>query len=230
MSDAYRSDAAEVRINAFLRNVYGWMAAALAVTGFVALAVTRMPGLQRAILGNPVIFFGLIIGEVVLVMILAARVQRMSASTAMAVFVGYSVLNGLTLSMVFLAYTSASVAQAFFVTAGVFGVMTIYGFVTKTDLSRLGNILGMALIGFIIASVVNIFLRSEGLYWIITYAGVLLFTGLVAYDTQKIKQMALSGAGDDESGQKLAIIGALKLYLDFVNLFLLLLRVLGRQR
>jgi uncharacterized protein len=230
MSDAYRSDAAEVRINAFLRNVYGWMAAALAVTGFVALAVTRMPGLQRAILGNPVIFFGLIIGEVVLVMILAARVQRMSASTATAVFVGYSVLNGLTLSMVFLAYTSASVAQAFFVTAGVFGVMTIYGFVTKTDLSRLGNILGMALIGFIIASVVNIFLRSEGLYWIITYAGVLLFTGLVAYDTQKIKQMALSGAGDDESGQKLAIIGALKLYLDFVNLFLLLLRVLGRQR
>ncbi len=230
MSDAYRSDAAEVRINAFLRNVYGWMAAALAVTGFVALAVTRMPGLQRAILGNSVIFFGLIIGEVALVMILAARVQRMSASTATAVFVGYSVLNGLTLSMVFLAYTSASVAQAFFVTAGVFGVMTIYGFVTKTDLSRLGNILGMALIGFIIASVVNIFLRSEGLYWIITYAGVLLFTGLVAYDTQKIKQMALSGAGDDESGQKLAIIGALKLYLDFVNLFLLLLRVLGRQR
>lgn len=230
MSDAYRAEAAQVRLNTFLRNVYGWMAAALAVTGFVALAVTRMPGLQRVILGNPVVFFGLIIGEVVLVMVLAARVQRMSAGTATAVFIGYSVLNGLTLSMVFLAYTSASVAQAFFVTAGVFGVMTVYGFVTKTDLSRLGNILGMALIGFIIATVVNIFLRSEGLYWIITYAGVLIFTGLVAYDTQQIKNMALAGAGDDETGQKLAIIGALKLYLDFVNLFLLLLRILGRQR
>lgn len=230
MTDAFRGEAAQVRLNTFLRNVYGWMAAALALTGFVALAVTRMPGLQRAIFGNPVIFFGLIIGEVVLVMVLAARVQRMSAATATAVFIGYSALNGLTLSMVFLAYTSASVAQAFFVTAGVFGVMTIYGFVTKTDLSRLGNILGMALIGFIIATVVNIFLRSEGLYWIITYAGVLIFTGLVAYDTQQIKKMALAGAGDDESGQKLAIMGALKLYLDFINLFLLLLRILGRQR
>lgn len=230
MTDAFRGEAAQVRLNTFLRNVYGWMAAALALTGFVALAVTRTPGLQRAIFGNPVIFFGLIIGEVVLVMVLAARVQRMSAATATAVFIGYSALNGLTLSMVFLAYTSASVAQAFFVTAGVFGVMTIYGFVTKTDLSRLGNILGMALIGFIIATVVNIFLRSEGLYWIITYAGVLIFTGLVAYDTQQIKKMALAGAGDDESGQKLAIMGALKLYLDFINLFLLLLRILGRQR
>ena len=230
MTDAFRGEAAQVRLNTFLRNVYGWMAAALALTGFVALAVTRMPGLQRAIFGNPVIFFGLIIGEVVLVMVLAARVQRMSAATATAVFIGYSALNGLTLSMVFLAYTSASVAQAFFVTAGVFGVMTIYGFVTKTDLSRLGNILGMALIGFIIATVVNIFLRSEGLYWIITYAGVLIFTGLVAYDTQQIKKMALAGAGDDESGQKLAIMGALKLYLDFINLFLQLLRILGRQR
>jgi len=161
---------------------------------------------------------------------LARRVHRMSAGAASASFIVYSLLNGLTLSVIFLAYTQGTIARAFFVTAGVFALMTVYGFVTKTDLTRSGNLLGMALLGFIIASVVNIFLRSEAFYWIITYAGVVLFVGLIAYDSQRIKDLALAGFADEEGQQKSAILGALRLYLDFVNLFLLLLRIFGRRR
>lgn len=231
MADAaYRAEGARSDVRSFVQQVYGWMAAALAVTGFVALLVTRSEALQRFIFGTPFVFFGLIIGELIVVMWLATRIHTMSVSTATAVFVGYSVLNGLTLSSVFLVYAQATVAQAFFVTAGLFGVMTLYGFFTKTDLTRVGHLLMMGLIGFVIASLVNLFLRSEAIYWIITYAGVVIFTGLVAYDSQRIKEMALSGAGEGEAGQKYAIIGALRLYLDFVNLFLLLLRIFGRRR
>ncbi len=230
MADAYRQQAADVRVNAFIQNVYGWMTAALAVTGFVALAVSRSPEAQSFIFGSRFVFFGLIIGQLVLVMWLATRIMQLSAQTATAVFIGYSVLNGLTMSSIFLVYADATIAQAFFVTAGVFGIMTIYGFVTKTDLTRFGNLLGMALLGFIIASVVNLFLRSEGLYWIVTYAGVVIFTGLVAYDSQRIKEMARSGADESPVAQNLAIMGALRLYLDFINLFLLLLRIMGRRR
>lgn len=232
MSEAYRvhGDAADARVRAFVQQVYGWMAAALAVTGFVALAVSRSATMQQLIFGSRFVFFGLIIGELLLVMWLATRIGRMSAQTATTVFVGYSVLNGLTMSAIFLVYAQATIATAFFVTAGLFGVMTLYGFFTKTDLTRMGNILGMALVGFIIASLVNLFLRSEGLYWLITYAGVVIFTGLVGYDSQRIKEMALAGVGDDEEGRKYAIMGALRLYIDFVNLFLLLLRIFGRRR
>jgi hypothetical protein len=230
MADAYRNEASGVEVNSFIQNVYGWMAAALALTGFVALAVTRMPGLQRAIVGNPIIFMILIFGELGLVIFLAARIRQMSVGAATGAFIAYSVLNGITLSVIFLAYTEATIARAFFVTAGVFGVMTVYGYVTKTDLTKLGNILGMALIGFIIASLVNLFLRSEALYWIVTYGGVIIFTGLVAYDTQWIKRFAQTGGAEGESGQKMAVFGALKLYLDFINLFLLLLRIFGRRQ
>ena len=230
MADAYRAEATDARVRAFIQQVYGWMAAALAVTGFVALAVSRSASLQRIIFGSQFVFFGLIIGELLLVMWLATRISTMSASTATTVFIGYSVLNGLTMGAIFLAYAQATVAQAFFVTAGLFMVMTLYGFFTNTDLTRLGHLVGMALIGFIIATLVNLFLRSEGLYWLITYAGVVIFVGLVAYDSQRIKEMALSGVGDGEAGRKYAIMGALRLYLDFVNLFLLLLRILGRRR
>jgi uncharacterized protein len=231
MTDAYRAGAqTDVRVRAFVQQVYGWMAAALAVTGFVALAVSQSVTMQQFIFGSRFVFFGLIIGELLLVMWLVTRISRMSAGTATTVFVAYSVLNGVTMSAIFLVYAQATIASAFFVTAGVFGVMTIYGFFTKTDLTRMGNILVMALFGFIIATVVNIFLRSEGLYWLITYAGVVIFTGLVAYDSQRIKEMALAGAGEGEEGQKHAIMGALRLYLDFVNLFLLLLRIFGRRR
>jgi len=220
----------DIRVRSFIQQVYGWMAAALAVTGFVALGVSRSPAIQQAIFGNTIVFFGLIIGELVLVVVLARRLPTMSVSAATWSFIGYSILNGLTLSIVFLAYTQGTIARAFFVTAGVFAIMTVYGFVTKTDLTRLGNMLGMALIGFIIASLVNLFLRSAAFYWIITYAGVVIFVGLIAYDSQRIKEMALSGFGDSAVEQKTAIMGALRLYLDFVNLFLLLLRIFGRRR
>lgn len=220
----------DLRVRTFIQQVYGWMAAALAVTGFTALAVSRSAVLQNIIFGNSFVFFGLIIGELVLVMVLARRVHAMSASAATASFIFYSMLNGLTMSVIFLAYTQGTIARAFFVTAGVFALMTIYGFVTKTDLTRMGNILGMALLGFIVASLVNLFLRSEAFYWIITYAGVVIFVGLIAYDSQRIKELALAGFEDEEGERKIAIMGALRLYLDFVNLFLLLLRILGRRR
>ncbi|MFW6232094.1 MAG: Bax inhibitor-1/YccA family protein [Spirochaetota bacterium] len=232
MSEAYRAggETADAGVRAFVQQVYGWMAAALAVTGFVALAVSRSATMQQLIFGSRFVFFGLIVGELLLVVWLAARIGRMSAQTATTVFVGYSVLNGLTMSAIFLVYAQATIATAFFVTSGLFAVMTLYGFFTKTDLTRMGNILAMALVGFVIASLVNLFLRSEGLYWLITYAGVLIFTGLVGYDSQRIKEMALAGVGDGEEGRKYAIMGALRLYLDFVNLFLLLLRIFGRRR
>ena len=229
MSDSMRASAA-IRERTFVQQVYGWMAAALAVTGFVALAVSRSVTIQQIIFGNRVIFFGLIIGELVLVIALARRIMAMSAATATTVFIIYSILNGLTLSSVFLVYTGTTITQAFLVTAGVFGVMTVYGFVTRTDLTRLGNLLLMALLGFIIATVVNLFVASETLYWIITYAGVVLFVGLTAYHTQNIKRMAQAGFDDSETEQKAAVLGALRLYLDFINLFLLFLRILGRRR
>ncbi len=230
MTDAMRVERADVRVREFVQAVYGWMAAALAVTGFVALAVSRSQALQQIIFGSPVVFFGLIIGQLALVVWLSARIGTMSVSTATTVFIAYAVLNGLTLSAIFLVYAEATIARAFFVTAGLFTVMTLYGSFTKTDLTRMGNILGMALLGFIIASVVNLFLRSEGFYWLITYAGVVIFVGLVAYDSQRIRAMALSGVGGTEEGGRYAVMGALRLYLDFVNLFLLLLRILGRRR
>ncbi len=230
MTDAMRVERADVRVREFVQAVYGWMAAALAVTGFVALAVSRSQALQQIIFGSPVVFFGLIIGQLALVVWLSARIGTMSVSTATTVFMAYAVLNGLTLSAIFLVYAEATIARAFFVTAGLFTVMTLYGSFTKTDLTRMGNILVMALLGFIIASVVNLFLRSEGFYWLITYAGVVIFVGLVAYDSQRIRAMALSGVGGTEEGGRYAVMGALRLYLDFVNLFLLLLRILGRRR
>ena len=221
---------AEARVQSFVQQVYGWMAVALAVTGIVAYAVANSEPMLRIIFGNIAVFYALIIGELILVVVLVRRIDRMSAPAATASFIAYSVLNGLTLSAVFLAYTQGVIARAFFVAAGLFAVMTVYGFATKSDLTRIGNLLMMALFGFIIASVVNIFLQSEAFYWIITYAGVVLFVGLIAYDTQRIKKLALSGFQDGEGEHKSAIMGALRLYLDFVNLFLLLLRIFGRRR
>ena len=140
----------------------------------------------------------------------------------------YSVLTGMTFSVFFLVFTAESIASTFFITAGTFAVMSIYGYVTKSDLTKIGNLCLMALIGILIASVVNIFLKSETMYWIVTYAGVLIFTGLIAYDTQKIK--ALATLENNEHTQKLAICGALSLYLDFINLFIMLLRIFGQRK
>ena len=192
----------------FIRRVYNWMGLGLALTAFVALYTASNHALLSLIFGNSLVFFGLIIGELALVVILSAAIGRMQASTATLLFFLYSALNGLTLSVIFLAYTRASIANTFFVTAGTFGVMSFYGYTTQRDLTSWGSFLFMGLIGIIIASVVNIFLRSSMVYWAVTYAGVLIFVGLTAYDTQKLKAMALSGFTDDEEERNASCTGA----------------------
>lgn len=214
----------------FMSRVYTWMSGALILTGIIAYWVASTPQLINLILGNKILFFGLIIAEIACVGYIAARIHKISAQTAIALFLGYSVLNGLTLSFIFMAYTATSIATTFFITAGTFGVMSIYGFYTKRDLTSIGNLAFMALIGLIIASVVNIFLKSEMMYWITTYAGILIFVALIAYDTQKIKEMNIVGNEGTEEDKKEAIMGALSLYLDFINLFLYLLRIFGDRK
>ncbi len=214
----------------FVTRVYGWMAAGLMVTAIMALITIQSPLLLEMIFANKVFFFGLIIVQLGLVVWLSTRVEKMSAVTATLVFFGYAALTGLTLSVVFLAYTLASLASTFFVTAGTFGVMSVYGYVTKRDLTSWGSFLMMGLIGMIIASVVNIFFNNETVYWITTYIGIFIFVGLTAFDTQKIKVLSLTSLESDETAQKGAVMGALRLYLDFINLFLLLLRLLGRRK
>lgn len=218
-------------LNVFMARVYGWMTLGLIVTAVVAMATVQSEAMQRFVFGTKYMFMGLLIGEVVLVIALGAIINRISSAVAMAMFIMYAGLNGLTLSVVFLVYTSSSVASTFFVTAGMFGAMSAFGLLTKRDLSGIGGFLTMALVGLVIASVVNLIWANDMLYWIVTYAGVVIFVGLTAYDTQKIKVMALSMEGGQiELQKKAAIIGALKLYLDFINLLLLLLRLLGRRR
>ena len=202
----------------------------LATTAVVSLYTASSPTMLQFIFGTPMVFVGLIIAELALVLALSAGINRVQSSSAVAMFFIYSALNGLTLSAVFLTYTSASIASTFFVTAGTFGIMSVYGYTTKKDLTSWSSFLFMGLIGIVLASLVNIFLKSESIYWVITYAGVIVFVGLTAYDTQKIKQLGLQGFADSESERKGAVIGALQLYLDFINLFLMLLRIFGRQR
>ncbi len=214
----------------FMTKVFGWMAFALAVTGLTAMFTISSPSILNLILGNQFVFFGLIIAEFLLVGSLVTMVQKLSGQAATLIFFAYSILNGVTLSTIFLVYTTSSIASTFYVTAATFGAMSLYGYFTKTDLTKIGNLLVMALFGFVIASVVNIFLNSESLYWITTYVGILIFVGLTAYDTQKIKRMAVIGQQGSELERKGAILGALSLYLDFINLFLLLLRLFGRRR
>jgi FtsH-binding integral membrane protein len=220
---------AEVRQRTILSQVYAWMTAGLLVTGAVAAYTANSPTLLTLIFGNPFVFWGLIIAEFVMVLALGTAIGRLSPAVGTALFLGYSALNGLTLASIFLIYTRASIAQTFFVTAATFGAMSLYGYTTKRDLSTIGNILVMAMIGFFIASIVNIFLASSALYWVLTYAGIAIFIGLTAWDTQKIKLMT-QRAHDDTSARRVAILGALVLYLDFINLFLLLLRLLGSRR
>lgn len=214
----------------FMAKVYGWMAFALVITGFTSLYVIQNESIVNLVFGNRLVFFGLIIGELLLVGALSKMVNKVSATTAMAMFIGYSVMNGVTISFIFFVYTMGSIASTFFITAATFAAMSAIGYFTKKDLTSLGNILTMALIGLIIASIVNIFLKSDMLYWIATYAGVLIFTGLTAYDTQKIKEMNIIGNAGTDEDKKEAIMGALSLYLDFINLFLFLLRIFGGRK
>jgi FtsH-binding integral membrane protein len=222
---------AQVRINEFIRSVYNWMAIGLGLTGFVAFYVSNSETLIRLIFGNQLIFFGLIIGELVLVFTISARVHKMQASTATSLFVLYAALNGATLSAIFLIYTRSSITSTFFICAATFISSSIYGMVTKRDLTSMGQFMFMGLIGIVIASVVNLFVRSSGMSLIVSYIGVIVFVGLTAYDTQKLRAMALSQPEGLDRGtvRKGAILGALTLYLDFINLFLMLLRILGNR-
>ncbi|GKT10701.1 Bax inhibitor-1/YccA family protein [Desulforhabdus sp. TSK] len=213
----------------FVQRVYNWMGLGLATTAVASVFTASSPVMMQMIFGNPLIFFGLIIAELGLVMALSAALGRLKASTATMMFFVYAALNGVTLSAVFLAYTQASIANTFFITAGTFGAMSLYGHATKKDLTSWSSFLTMGLIGIIIASLVNLFFQSEAIYWVITYAGIIVFVGLTAYDAQQIKAMALQGFGDEEMARKGAVIGALRLYLDFINLFLMLLRLFGRR-
>lgn len=213
-----------------MRKVYLWMSLALVITGFTAYYVATTPALIGAIITNQILFWGLVIGELALVFGLSAAINKLSLTTATLMFVIYAVINGLTLSFIFLVYTASSITSVFFITAGTFAVMAFFGYFTKTDLSSLGKILMMALIGIIIATIVNIFTKSEGLAMILNYLGVLVFVGLTAYDAQKIKQMLMMAPDTGEAAQKVALLGALSLYLDFINLFLYLLRIFGSRR
>lgn len=215
---------------ALMRKVYVWMTLALVLTGITAYGVASSPGLMMTIFQTPAIMWGLIIAELAIVIAISAAINRLSLTTATLLFVLYSVLNGATLSLIFAVYTMSSIANVFFITAGTFGVMAAYGYFTKRDLSSWGKLLLMALIGLIIATLVNVFLvKSSGFDLILSYAGVLIFVGLTAYDTQKIKQMLAMQIDMGEGAQKVALLGALSLYLDFINLFLYLLRIFGRR-
>ena len=215
---------------AFMLRVYGWMTAGLLITAAASFFMISTPGLMRAVVTNPVIFFGLIIGELVMVMVMSAAISKLSPMVAGWLFLGYAILNGVTLSVIFLAYTSESIFISFGITACTFGIMTLFGYTTQRDLTKLGSLLIMGLIGMLVASVVNLFLNSTPIYWITTFVMILIFIGLVAYDTQKLRKMSLAVSQDGTAMQKASILGALALYLDFINLFLLLLRIFGRRR
>ena len=212
-----------------MRKVYVWMTLALVITGFTAYGVATSPGILQAIFGNKILFLGMIIAELVLVIGVSAAINRLSLATATLMFILYSVINGALLSSIFLIYTASSIATVFFITAGTFGTMALIGYTTKTDLTSIGKYLFMALIGLIIATVVNVFIKSEGFTYILSYIGVLIFVGLTAYDSQKIKQMLMQAPDAGEGAQKIALLGALTLYLDFINLFIYLLRIFGKR-
>jgi hypothetical protein len=220
---------AQVQVNSFIRSVYNWMGIGLGLTALVALYVSSSETMLQLIYGNQLLFFGLIAAELGMVFYLSARVQKIQPGTATALFVIYAALNGVTLSFIFIAYTTASIVSTLFVCAATFVACSIFGFATKRDLTSLGSFMFMGLIGIIIASLINLFIQSSALTTIISYIGVLVFVGLTAYDTQKLKNMAMTQPAGLDAGvvRKGAIMGALSLYLDFINLFLMLLYIMG---
>lgn len=214
---------------ALMRKVYLWMTMALVITGLCAWGTATSPSMVQLVYGNRAVMWVLVIAELGLVFYTTARIQRLSLATATTLFIIYSALNGVTLSSIFMVYAMTSIAKVFFITAGTFGVMALYGYVTKTDLSRFGNLFLMALFGLIIATLANLFIKSSGFDLILSYIGVVLFVGLTAWDSQQIKRALAYQPGLDEDSQKVALLGALELYLDFINLFLYLLRIFGRS-
>ena len=218
---------AGVMISSLFKSLYMQMAAALTLTGLTAYFLSQSAAFISYLMTNPSLLWICMFAELGVVLLLSARVMRMSMSSATLLFILYSVLTGVTFSTIFLAFDLGTIATTFFVTAGTFFAMSLIGYVTNMDLSKIGNVLYMMLIGLLIATIVNIFVASTTLYWIITYAGVIIFVGLIAWDTQKLKQIFYEYDSNDENGQKLALLGALTLYLDFINLFLFLLRIFG---
>ena len=225
----YNSAAVEKATNVMIKNVYLWMCGALAITGLTAYYVASSQAILSWMFSNAWIMIALIVAELGLVIGLSAAINRISALTATLMFLAYSVVNGMTLCTIFLVYELGSIASTFFVTAGTFGAMAIYGSVTKKDLTKVGNLCIMAVIGLIIATLVNLVIKSTMMEMIVSGVGVLVFVGLTAYDAQKIKE-AFYGVAESEEANKFAVIGALNLYLDFVNLFLYLLRLFGRRK
>lgn len=230
-NELVRNYAAKAAQSALFRSVYLWMTLALAITGFTAMYIAKSYTFLEMIAQNSMMFWGLLIAEIGLVMYLSTRIQRISFTTATLLFIAYSIVNGLTISILFMVYTMSSIATTFFITAGTFGAMALFGYITKKDLTRIGSLCGMAVIGLIIAMIVNMFLHNSMMDMVISGIGVLVFVGLTAYDSQKIKQML---TGNDieinETTQKIALMGALTLYLDFINLFIYLLRLFGDRK
>jgi hypothetical protein len=219
---------AEERVSTFLRAVYGWMCAGLAITAVTASLIAGSPALVIAIATTRPLFWGLVIAQLGIVFVLSARVQRLAPSTASLLFIVYSALTGVTISFVLLAFTGESVTTTFIVTAGMFGALALYGTTTRRSLAGFGQFLFMGLIGVVLASIVGIFWHNDGLQFVISFIGVIVFTGLTAYDAQRLRTMALA-MPTGQTGSY-AIVGALALYLDFINLFLFLLRFLGSRR
>ncbi len=218
------------RLVNFMYGVYGLMSGALAITAVTAYFVSTIPNIETTLFGSPLLVTLIFIAQLALVVALGLMIQRLTFPMALTMFFVYAISLGITTSVIFLVYTKASIMQTFAVSAGMFGVMTIYGYVTGTDLTKLGNVMMMALWGLIIALIVNLFLRNPMFDLLVSGAGVVIFTLLTAYDTQKIKQIGEHMFGEQEMMGKVAILGALTLYLDFVNLFLFLLRFMGRRR
>ena len=231
--DYYREGsiaAASEAVREAVYRVFFWMAFGLGTTALVAMAVASSDALVDAIVRNRGMFLVLVLAQLGIVVAFGAAAQRLPAAGVAALFLAYSVLTGLTFSFIFIAYTKASIASTFFITAGTFGAVGLFGMTTKRDLTSVGSLAFMGLIGFLLASIVNIFLQSSVLYWITTFAGVAIFVGLTAHDTQKIKQDAGTAALEGQDRERWALMWALRLYLDFVNLFLLLLRLFGNRR
>ncbi len=221
---------AQVSESNFISKVYLWMAGGLGLSALASLWMLSQPVLLKAILTNGFALGALVIAELGLVIWLSAGLMTMSSQMAKILFCAYSFLNGVTLCSIFIVYTGASIATTFAITAGTFLFFSVYGLTTKKDLTSVGSLAMMGLIGVIIASLVNLFLKSPAMYWVITYVGIAVFLGLIAYDTQALKRMHAEGFQDAQMEKKLAIFGALRLYLDFINLFLMLLRAFGNRK
>lgn len=225
------SDRDNTIIQPYISQVFGWMSCGLLLTAFVSWYTSTSPVVLQILFSNQIVFFGLVISQLALVFALSGMVTKLSGSLATTLFMLYSVLTGLTLSSIFVLYTASSISSTFVVTSGMFGLMTVYGYTTKRDLSSLGNLFFMALIGIMLGSLINLWLKNSAIMWIITYVGVMVFVGLTAYDVQKLKSMgSILSLQDQDQFRKYSIIGALTLYLDFINLFLMMIRIFGNRR